>query len=180
MRDISNDIIIDTIQETIESENTYENTYELTDNNNNNSINNESFTNNLANVYYNRSNQIFSKEIPPLNIVINILNLFIVFNGEKKHYEFTKRILMEKKVLEKMNAFIPELRKYYLKCKQSKYLENLTIKKFITLLRQILKPHDYIIQSNEKYCNNEKFTLYYIEKTKESYLKKINSTICFD
>jgi len=61
---------------------------------------------------------------------------------------------------------MPELKKYYLKCKHNKYLENLNEKKIITLLRQILKPYDFNLRSIEKYDYNGKFLLYIIEKKK--------------
>ena len=53
-------------------------------------------------------------------------------------------------------------------------------KKLITLLRQILKPYDFSINSIEKYNNGEKYLLYTIEKKKNLCIKKINSLINFD
>ena len=60
-------------------------------------------------------------------------------------------------------------------------MENLNEKKLITLLRQILRVHNFNINSIEKYNNGEKFLLYIIEKKKSGgELKKINSVMEFD
>lgn len=45
------------------------------------------------------------------------------------YYEFSRKTLLNKNVIENIQQFIPELKKYYLKCKHAKYLENLTEKK---------------------------------------------------
>ncbi len=73
------------------------------------------------------------------------------------------------------------MKKYYLKCKHAKYLENIDEKKYITILRQIMRPYNYSIKAYEKYNNGEKYLLYVIIKNKEdNKLKKINSVISFD
>ena len=126
--------------------------------------------------------QLFSKEIPPFELVNNII--YVITNKELDnnfYYEFTIKNLMNKKILDKLDKYINELKTYYLKCKHSKYLENLNEKKLITLLRQILREHNYIINTIEKYNNGEKFLLYIIEKKKNiGELKKIDSVIDFD
>ena len=126
-------------------------------------------------------NQLFSKEPPPIEFVNKIL--YIIINkelNENIYFEFSRKNLINKKVIEKISEFIPELKKYYLKCKHDKYLENLNEKKIITLFRQILRPYDYNISAVEKYNNGEKFLLYIIQKKKNLTLKKIDSVINFD
>lgn len=126
-------------------------------------------------------NQLFSKEIPPIELVNKILNTIINKDlNENIYFEFSRKNLVNKKVLDKFNLFIPELKKYYLKCKHNKYLENLDEKKMITIFRQILRPYDYIITAFEKYNNGEKYLLYIIKKKKILNLKKIDSVINFD
>lgn len=129
----------------------------------------------------NKLNQLFSKEPPPLDLVKEII--FSLINKELDnsiYYEFTIKSLINKKSVLKMEEYIIQLKKYYLKCKHNKYLENINEKKLITLLRQILKPYDFSVNSVEKYNNGEKFLLYTIEKKKDLYIKKINSLINFD
>jgi hypothetical protein len=129
----------------------------------------------------NNTNQLFSKINPPFDLVKEII--YILINKQLNndiYYEFTIKNLINKKILEIFIIFIPELKKYYLKCKHNKYLENLNEKKLITILRQILRPYDYYINSIEKYNNGEKFLLYILEKNKTSGLKKISSLITFD
>lgn len=128
-----------------------------------------------------KKNQLFSKEIPPIELVNKILNNIINKDlNENIYFEFSRKNLINKKVLDKFNLFIPELKKYYLKCKHNKYLESLNEKKMITIFRQILRPHGYIITAFEKYNNGEKYLLYIIKKKKIINLKKIDSVINFD
>ena len=60
------------------------------------------------------------------------------------------------KVIDKMQKLSPELKKYYLPCKAKTYLNELTNNSVMTILRQILRPHNYAIISREKYINREK------------------------
>ena len=129
----------------------------------------------------NFKNQLFAKIHPPFDLVKQVVGLLINYPFEDIYYEFTKKIINEKKVLEKIEFYIEELKKYYLKCKHFKYLENIDEKKYITILRQILRPYNYSIKAYEKYNNGEKYLLYVIMKNKEeNKLKKINSIISFD
>jgi uncharacterized membrane-anchored protein YitT (DUF2179 family) len=139
----------------------------------------EDITNNEDKQNYN--NQLFAKINPPFDLVKQILGLLINYPFDDLHYEFTKKIIIEKKVLDKIGPYIEELKKYYLKCKHAKYLENIDEKKYITILRQIMRPYNYSIKAYEKYNNGEKYLLYVIIKNKEdNKLKKINSVISFD
>jgi hypothetical protein len=128
-----------------------------------------------------KPNQLFSKENPPLELVENIINHVVNKPlDDFLYYEFTLKQLTNKNIIEKISKYMPELKKYYLKCKSNKYLENLNEKKVITLLRQILRPYNFIINTYEKYNNGEKYLLYILEKKKDLKLKKINSLIIFD
>ncbi len=139
----------------------------------------EDITNNEDKQNY--KNQLFAKINPPFDLVKQILGLLINYPFDDLHYEFTKKIIIEKKVLDKIGPYIEELKKYYLKCKHAKYLENIDEKRYITILRQIMRPYNYSIKAYEKYNNGEKYLLYVIIKNKEdNKLKKINSVISFD
>ena len=57
-------------------------------------------------------------------------------------------------------------------CKKKKYLQNLTEKKIITLLRQFIKCYDYVLYSKEKYIQGEKYLTYQLMSAdKKSFLK---------
>lgn len=124
-----------------------------------------------------RKNQLFSNNYPPFELVEEILNLLT--NGQNNYFEFSKKMITSKDIINKIQPFIIELKKYYIPCKHKKYLEDLNEKKIITLFRQIIKYYDYTLTSSEKYENGAKFLLYVIKK-KENKLKKINSLIHFD
>jgi len=127
-----------------------------------------------------KANQLFTTE-PPYEFVNEIIYDITNKNlSEDIYYEFTIKNLVNKKSLLKVQDKIEELKKYYLKCKHSKYLENITEKKLITILRQILRQFNYAINSVEKYNNGEKFLLYILEKKKVYGIKKISSLINFD
>ena len=132
-------------------------------------------------VYDNKKNQLFTKEIPPYDLVNKVLNILINKDlDENIYYEFSKRNIKIKNICDKINIYIKELKKYYLKCKHKKYLENLNEKKVITLFRQLLRLYNFSLNSFEKYDNGQKYLLYVIQKKKNLSLKKIDSFINFD
>ena len=127
-----------------------------------------------------KKNQLFSKDIPPFDFVKKILSELINKEiTENIYYEFSLKNLSNKNIIEKINLYIPELKKYYLKCKHKKYLENLNEKKIVTIFRQLLKLYDYTISAVEKYDNGNKYLLYIIMKN-NIFIKKVNSTLNFD
>jgi hypothetical protein len=118
---------------------------------------------------------------PPLELVENILKLITMKDiDDVLYYEFSKKNIIDKNIIDKIEFYIPELKKYYLKCKHKKYLENLTDKKIITIFRQLLRVYDFNLRSIEKYNNGKKYLLYIIDKKKNLSFKKVNSIINFD
>lgn len=127
-----------------------------------------------------RKNQLFTVE-PPIELVKKIMELFLGKNMNNPYYQFSRKMLEDKKIVEEMNKWVPKLKEYYLKCKHTKYLEKIDSKKCITIFRQLLRVHGYKVNSTEKYQNGSKFLLYQVEKQKERLSpKKINFTIDFD
>ena len=108
------------------------------------------------------NNQIF-RIIPPIEYLDKILQIFGINNFDENFY-FSKFDIKKKNLIEKFEEELPELRKYYLKCKAKKYLNNLIFKRIITILRQISRQHKYRIVGFEKYTNGEKYLLYKLEK----------------
>ena len=75
-------------------------------------------------------NQLFSIEPPPFELVKKIV--YTLINKElndKIYYEFSKKNIMKKNIIDKIDEYIILLKDYYLKCKHNKYLENLNEKK---------------------------------------------------
>jgi len=126
-------------------------------------------------------NQLFRENVP-----FEFINdLFIeCFNSElnlSTQYSFSKKTLKNRNIIDIIISKIDNLKKYYIKCKHKIYLENLNEKKIITLLRQLLRLHEFNLSAKEKYENNQKYLLYTVTKKVDIVpLKKINSTINFD
>ena len=108
-------------------------------------------------------NQLFSKK-PNIEIIIKILNCFGLENLDDTKI-FTKKDLKEQQLIENLEAIKDEIGSYYLPCKKTKYLEKLTFKKSITLLRQFLKCMDYTCFAKEKYIKGEKYLTYQLMTT---------------
>lgn len=130
-----------------------------------------------------KKNQLFQQE-PPEELIVEIMHIFLGENITNPFYQFSRKMLEDKKVIEQLEKWIPELKKYYLKCKHQKYLENLDSKKMITLFRQLIRLKGYSIEAHEKYQNGNKFLLYHIERKEKNRSmkspKKTNFTLDFD
>jgi hypothetical protein len=110
-------------------------------------------------------NQLF-KQIPDLNFILEFIQIYGL-KSLSDIRQFTKKNLEHFGTLEKINEFIPKLSEYYISCKKNKYLTNLNINKTITILRQVLREHNYRIRSREKYIAGKKTLLYNIEYINE-------------
>ena len=126
----------------------------------------------------NKNNQLF-KEIPPMDLVEKILKYFIP-TGFDTNYKFSREDITNKKIIKKISANFDELSKYYLNCKINKYLVDLTPRKAVTLLRQILRPYNYKITAIEKYCRGDKYLLYCLQRVEISPKKEYHLTLKFD
>ena len=122
-----------------------------------------------------KKEQLF-KSIPSKEFVEDVLKLFIPNGFQDSYYQFSRKMISEKNVIEKLNLLIPQLKDFYMNCKHKKYLENIDAKKSVTILRQMLRLYDYRVISMEKYHNGQKFLLYKIEKIemdKDNHQKKL-------
>lgn len=99
------------------------------------------------------------KEIPPIELVVKVIQCFGFNNLEDKGC-ICKKYFGSMNVIQRLNELLPELRKYYLPCKAKTYLNELTNNSVMTILRQVLRPHNYVIVSREKYVNREKIINY--------------------
>lgn len=101
------------------------------------------------------------KEIPPKELVNNVLQCF-GFEGFEDKRCICKKYFQKMNVIDNIKKLVPELTKYYLPCKAKTYLMLINNNSVLTILRQILRPYNYIIVSREKYINGEKLINYNI------------------
>ena len=104
------------------------------------------------------------KKYPSNELYESIINSFGIYDIDSK-YTFSRNDLKHLNTVDKINDLKPYLEKCYIPCKARTYLNNLTEKNVITVLRQILKIRCYYISSREKYIKGHKYILYKIEKT---------------
>jgi hypothetical protein len=109
-------------------------------------------------------NQLFRK-LPSKDFVIKILKIYDI-DGFDLSKPFTIKELEKNDIINKLSTIQSELKTHYLKCKW-KYIENLTPKKSVTLLRQLLKLYGYKLSSKEKCVKGDKFCIYQIVENTE-------------
>ena len=115
-------------------------------------------------------NQLFNNVVDD-DVLSQVLECFgLVGFSDKK--SFKKQDLIAIQTVQKLNALKDVLKMYYMTCKANIYLENLTEKKSITILRQIVRLFNYHIASKERNINNKKVIYYVLESDKD--LENIN------
>ncbi len=109
-------------------------------------------------------NQLFKTPVPE-ELLISILKCFGYDNlHSNEERSFCKFDLDRLRTIEKVHQLKDEISKYYLPCKAKIYLNSLDEKKCITILRQILRLHNYTLLSKQKYIKQKKVTFYIIQK----------------
>lgn len=107
-------------------------------------------------------NQLF-KNMPERSFVITLINLYGIEDFDDDKY-FTKKTLEKLNTIEKINDMRDKLSEYYIDCKSKTYLQDITLKRCIVILRQFLRCHAYTLFSKEKFVKGEKQTIYKIVK----------------
>ena len=87
-----------------------------------------------------------------------------------------------------IKLFENDIKNCYIPCKRQKYVNAINNKTIITILRQILKLHDYDLNSKEKFIKGTKYIIYKIISKKEKdkikktkkYINNKEITIVFD
>lgn len=105
--------------------------------------------------------QLFST-LPEIAILDQLENVYPIKGFRENIVFFSKYTFESEKTVDKVKEFIPELDKYYMNCKKKVFLENITFKKSLTILRQILRIFGYKVMHKEKFVNYRKFYLYWI------------------
>lgn len=123
-------------------------------------------------------NQLFTKKVDT-DVVLKLLQCFGINDLNEKKI-FCKYDLMQNNTVAKLNTLKPELEHYYLPCKARVYLEDLTEKRAITVLKQVLRLHGYYLNSKEKNLNNKKIIFYQMinekDKLQPQNMKRYNIT----
>lgn len=110
---------------------------------------------------------------PPLDLLKKILKGFGIKNIDIKK-EFSYLDMDRLNTLLIFHNLQNEIKKYYIPCKQ-KYFENinnLTNKEAISILRQLLKIHNYELSSKEKFIKGIKYSIYHIITKEEKLFNK--------
>ena len=103
-------------------------------------------------------NQLFIKSIDDL-MLKKILDCFLI-NDLSDRRLFSKHELLQHNTIEKLDKLKDELMGYYLPCKAKLYLGEITEKRAITILKQILRLYNFCLVSKEKNYNNKKLIFY--------------------
>lgn len=101
------------------------------------------------------------------DMMITILQCFGLENGLLDRRSFKKQDLIIIGTIKRLEDIKTQLQEYYLPCKSHLYLEDITVNKAITILRQVLRLFDYHLTSKERNINNKKIIFYSLESDKE-------------
>jgi hypothetical protein len=115
-------------------------------------------------------NQLF-KIIPDEKIILALLSTFQL-NGLQDDRYFTKDYMIHNNTVQQIIDLIPELTKYYIRCKSKIYLSRLNEKKCITILRQFLKTQNYNVLAKEKTKHKVKYSTYRVIQDKNRILSQ--------
>jgi hypothetical protein len=106
-------------------------------------------------------NQLF-REKPTIDLASNIVKYFGLKNLHDPSF-FSRSDMRSKKTVEKIREhLLAELKKIYIKCKAKSYLTDLDEKAVLTVLRQILRVHDFQLVSRSKCIKGLRYQQYRI------------------
>lgn len=108
------------------------------------------------------ANQLF-RILPDIEVVQQLLHAFGLSSLDDNNF-FTKNTMKEKNTADIFISMKQQLETYYLPCKSKVYIDNITDKKCITILRQFLKVHGYTLISKERYIDRKKLCVYRLIK----------------
>ena len=131
-------------------------------------------------------NQLFSKKVDT-EVLVKLLNCFGLNDLTDKRF-FCKFDIVQNNVVQKVKVLKPTLDEYYLPCKSKVYLcdGNMSEKRAVTILKQVLRLHGHYLMSKEKNLNNKKIIFYQLinenDRLQSQNMKKFDVTnvISFD
>jgi hypothetical protein len=115
-----------------------------------------------------KKNQNF-KNNPDMMIIKSILETFGLENLEDDRF-FTKEHMKEINTKENLILLKPRLEEYYLPCKAKEYLNNITEKRCVCILRQLVKNYNYKVIGIEKSVKGNKQTTYRLMYLNQEFL----------
>ena len=102
-------------------------------------------------------NQLF-RVLPDIDIINAILHTFGLSSLNDTKF-FTKESIKENNTVNQLNDMKDKLELYYLPCKKL-YINDITEKRCIVILRQFIKVHGYTLISKERYIQGKKLNVY--------------------
>jgi hypothetical protein len=103
-------------------------------------------------------NQLFNKAIPE-EVALRVVQCFNLISLSDRRM-FCKYDLELYGTLERLQTLVPELSQYYMPCKARTYLHELSGKKCITVLKQIIRLHGITLISRERNVQGRKVIFY--------------------
>jgi hypothetical protein len=98
------------------------------------------------------------RDIPTRDTVLGWLKLIQIYDFHDSH-TFTETSFP----FEDFNRILIEAEPYYFPCKATLYLHRpMTMKRVMTILRQLVKPHGYTFLTHERLSNGQKYNEYYL------------------
>jgi len=112
--------------------------------------------------------QLFTKRVD-VDLLLELLKCFGLKDLNDKRL-FCKYDMIQNNTVAKLSDLKVALEEFYLPCKAKIYLENITEKRSVTVLKQVLRLHGYYLISKEKNVNNKKIIFYHLinEKDKQT------------
>lgn len=87
---------------------------------------------------------------------------------------FDKRHLEINDTIAQVSRLIPEMKKYYVPCKAKVYLNDIGMRRAITILSQHLRVSGYTLERKERFVNHKKIVWYRIVNEEEKLLRITN------
>lgn len=122
--------------------------------------------------------QLFSRKMDGEDLIL-FLGCYGLKDLNDTHI-FTKHELNLLSTCDKLIRMKDILRKYYIPCKARLYLENIDESRAITILRQVLRTHKYVLISIERNSNHHKQICYYIKKANNPTISYTQSKVILD
>lgn len=111
-------------------------------------------------------NQLFNV-IPPMELLNKLIKMIGLKDITDKT-EFGLLDIEKNNTLHHFKSIEKEIRDCYIPCKSRKYIPDpIDFKSLITIFRQILRMHDYDLDSREKFIKRNKYIIYRITTKEE-------------
>ena len=106
-------------------------------------------------------NQLFLTK-PSLELIMTMMGHLDIWTLQSV-VAFSQKTIIQNNVLIKIKPILDELGKHYLPCKKRVYIDDITPKKLITIVKQCLRIYECKLISQEKYIAGCKQIIYRID-----------------